>query len=108
MKKIKTFKTSRNARKAADNGVRPMGMWTKYTVLIEVKRKCPHLFDAAKQLSEAELLGAISPYLTDRDVHTWVDGRKGHLHFSPWRLMEKLGLHAEAKDWRREHNGRDW
>lgn len=108
MRKIKAFKTSKNARKAAENGVRPMDMWTKYTVLVEVKRKLPHLFDAAKQLSEDELLGAISPFFTDRDTHTWVDDRKSHLHFSPWRLMEKLGLHDDAKNWRREHSGRDW
>jgi hypothetical protein len=51
MKKILT-KTSKDARFAADHGSRPMDMWTRYTVLVQIKRQCPELFDAAKKLTE--------------------------------------------------------
>ena len=105
MKKA-TLRTSNKARHAADHGSRPMEMWTRYTVLVEVKRLCPELFEAARKLSESELLSTISPYI-DRFC-TWCDGKKAHLRFSPWRLMAKLGMDAEAKAWRIAHNGKDW
>lgn len=105
MKKAK-LRTSNRARYAADHGSRPMDMWTRYTVLVQVKRQCPELFAAAKQLSESDLLETVSPYV--ENVYTWADGRKAHLCFSAWRLMAKLGMDADAKAWRIAHNGKDW
>lgn len=100
------FRTSDKARNAANNGSRPWDMWTRYTVLVQVKRQCPELFGAAKALSDNDLLGTISPCV-DR-VHTWCDGRKAHYKFCAWRLMAKLGMDAEAKAWRIARNGKDW
>lgn len=99
-------KTSKKAQYAADHGSRPLHMWTRYSVLVEVKRQLPELFDAAKNLSERELRACISPYV--ERFHTWCDGVMAHHRFSPWRLMVTLGMDADAKAWRIAHHGMDY
>jgi hypothetical protein len=104
MKKL--LKTSKKARFAADHGSRPLDMWTRYSVLVAVKRQCPELFCAAKRLSDSELMACISPYVAG--FHTWCDGVMAHHRLSPWRLMDTLGLDDEAKAWRIAHHGMDY
>lgn len=104
----KSKRISKGARADMLIGARPLEMWSRTAILIQVKRLLPRNdFEIAKRTDTQTLCRSISPIIFSN--HEWRDGRiLGHYVFSPYRFYLAIGHDDLAIEYKQRHSGKEY